>query len=77
MGCAYPLMFSHVLVAGDPPFKNEPLPHYYQGETYWQYFYKEESWFDDSNIFDNPFVDHDNGWRPHPEGGRGMMKSNL
>ena len=26
MGCAYPLMFSHVLVAGDPPFKKEPLP---------------------------------------------------
>ena len=58
MGCAYPLMFSHVLVAGDPPFKNEPLPHYYQGETYWQYFYKEESWFDDSNVFGNPFEDH-------------------
>ena len=33
------------------------LPKHYQGEKYWQYFYKEETWFDDSNIFGNPFED--------------------
>jgi hypothetical protein len=31
------------------------LPKHYQGEKYWQYFNKEETWFDDSNIFGNPF----------------------
>jgi len=33
------------------------LPKHYQGEKYWQYFNKEETWFDDSNIFGNPFED--------------------
>jgi len=33
------------------------LPKHYQGEKYWQYFHKEETWFDDSNIFENPFED--------------------
>ena len=59
MGCAYPLMFSHVQVFGDPPFKKEPLPDYYQGETFWEHFHKEESWFDDSNRFEDPFEDVD------------------
>lgn len=59
MNCAYPLMFSHVQVFGDPPLKKEPLPHYYQGEPFWQYFYQEESWFNDSNRFEDPFEDVD------------------
>lgn len=59
MGCAYPLMFAHVQVFGDPPFKKEPLPYHYQGEPFWQYFHQEESWWDDSNRFEDPFEDVD------------------
>jgi len=53
---AYPLMFSLGNVDELPCGE---LPKHYQGDQYWQYCYKEESWFDDSNIFDNPFVDVD------------------
>ena len=63
---AYPLMFSLGNV-DELPCCDTELPKHYQGDQYWQYCCKEESWFDDSNIFDNPFVDH-----PHSGGGQGF-----
>ena len=42
----------------------EDLPDMYQDNIYWQYFQKEESWYSDSNNFENPFEqedDHDFG----------------
>ena len=49
----YPEMFSSRNEDGAMP----DLPSYYQGERFWEYFQKEESWFDDSNVFEDPFED--------------------
>ena len=51
---AYPLMFSN---GTDMP--KEDLPDMYQDNIYWQYFQKEESWYSDSNNFENPFEQED------------------
>ena len=51
---AYPLMFS---TGTDMP--KEDLPEMYQDHIYWQYFHKEESWYSDSNTFENPFEQED------------------
>ena len=61
---AHPLMWSHCQLPGDTPSIKQELPHYYSGEHYWSYFHKEESWFSDSNFYQNPFMD------PHPDGGQ-------
>jgi hypothetical protein len=57
--CAYPLMWSHIQLKGEPPIKTEPLPDYYQTGYKYHYsnFEREESWYDDSNFFGNPFQD--------------------
>jgi len=52
----YPEMFSSLNEIY--PNDDEGLPEYYKGNIFWEYFYKEESWFDDSNVFGNPFEDH-------------------
>ena len=52
----YPEMFSGLNEIY--PNDDEGLPEYYKGNIFWEYFYKEESWFDDSNVFGNPFEDH-------------------
>lgn len=57
MTFAYPGMWSHVQLKGDTPAKEKPLPYYYTGVHYWEYFHKEESWYDDSNFYSNPFED--------------------
>ena len=57
MTFAYPGMWSHVQLKGDTPYKQTPLPDYYTGDHYWKYFHKEESWYDDSNFYSNPFED--------------------
>jgi hypothetical protein len=49
----YPLMFS--MSAEDKP--KEELPELYSGGCYFQYKYKEENFYDDSNFFGNPFQD--------------------
>lgn len=54
---AYPFMWSHVSTTDSPMKPPDPLPHYYQGEKFWEHFQKEESWFDDSNMFEDPFED--------------------
>jgi len=54
---AYPLMWSHVQLVGDTVEEEIPLPDYYEGEQYWKYFHKEETWYDDSNFYSNPFED--------------------
>lgn len=51
----YPEMFSSRNEDGAMP----DLPSYYQGERFWEYFHREESWFDDSNVFEDPFMDFD------------------
>lgn len=61
---AYPLMWSHVRTTGEPPWKIDPLPHYYTGEKYWESFHKEESWYDDSNTFEDPFENNDPEFNP-------------
>lgn len=67
----YPWMFSHVQTEKDKPIINEPLPDYYNTNNYWNYFQKEETWFDDSNIFEDPFVDVKDEFEFYP-----MKKSN-
>lgn len=57
MSLAYPEMWSGVLLVGDSKFEDKPLPDYYQGDHYWKYFHKEETWYDDSNFYSNPFED--------------------
>ena len=54
---AYPLMWTHIRINGEPPWKVDPLPDHYKGEKYWESFHKEESWYDDSNTFEDPFED--------------------
>ena len=49
----YPEMFSSRNEDGAMP----DLPVHYKGERFWEYFHKEETWFDDSNMFENPFED--------------------
>ena len=56
---AYPLMWSHVSTKDSPMKPPEPLPEYYQGKPFWEYFNREESWYDDSNMFEDPFEDPD------------------
>lgn len=51
----YPEMFSSRNEDGEMP----DLPSYYGGERFWEYFQKEETWFDDSNMFEDPFMDFD------------------
>lgn len=55
--CAYPLMWSHIQLKGEPPIKTEPLPDYYQTEFKYHYsnFERDENFYDDSNFFGNPF----------------------
>tara|TARA_B100000768_G_C10919095_1_gene224861 strand:- start:27 stop:380 length:354 start_codon:yes stop_codon:yes gene_type:complete len=50
-------MWSHVQLVGDTVEEEIPLPDYYEGEQYWKYFHKEETWYDDSNFYSNPFED--------------------
>ena len=52
----YPEMFSGLNEIY--PNDDEGLPEYYKTNNFWEYFYREESWFDDSNVFGNPFEDH-------------------
>jgi DnaJ-class molecular chaperone len=52
----YPDMFSSLNEIY--PNDDEGLPEYYKGNNFWEYFHREESWFDDSNVFGNPFEDH-------------------
>jgi hypothetical protein len=52
----YPDMFSSLNEIY--PDDDEGLPDYYKGNNFWEYFHREESWFDDSNVFGNPFEDH-------------------
>ena len=65
----YPEMFSGLNEIY--PNDEEGLPEYYKGNIFWEYFYKEESWFDDSNVFGNPFEDHPPssgaGWADYEE----------
>lgn len=49
----YPEMFSSRNEDGAMP----DLPSYYGGKKFWEYFHKEETWFDDSNMFEDPFED--------------------
>jgi len=51
----YPEMFSGLNEIY--PNDDEGLPEYYKGNRFWEYFFREESWFDDSNVFGDPFED--------------------
>ena len=53
----YPGMFSHLKLKGDLPDLKRSLPEYYESENFWQYFHKEETFYSDSNYFENPFAD--------------------
>lgn len=66
--CAHPLMWSHVLLPGDKPWKTD-LPEYYKGDTYCRYsnFEKDEHFYDDSNFFGNPFEDDFKSQREYQE----------
>ena len=70
---AYPLMWSHVQLVGDTVEEEIPLPDYYEGEQYWKYFHKEETWYDDSNFYSNPFEDD---FPSHGDDG-GMAQTDL
>jgi len=66
--CAHPLMWSHVLLPGDKPWRND-LPEYYKGDTYCRYsnFEKDEHFYEDSNFFGNPFEDDFKSQREYRE----------
>ena len=55
----YPGMFSHIKLKGDLPDLKQSLPEYYESENFWQYFQKEETFYSDSNYFENPFHDEE------------------
>ena len=54
----YPMMFSHQYVEGDNISEKPELDECYQGETY-QYFSKEEHFYNDSNFYGDPFEEED------------------
>tara|TARA_R110000868_G_scaffold14650_2_gene67813 strand:+ start:597 stop:974 length:378 start_codon:yes stop_codon:yes gene_type:complete len=56
----YPGMFSHLKLKGDLPDVKQSLPEYYESENFWQYFEKEETFYSDSNYFENPFEEEHN-----------------
>tara|TARA_R110001592_G_C12645659_1_gene700717 strand:+ start:148 stop:495 length:348 start_codon:yes stop_codon:yes gene_type:complete len=61
-------MWSHVLLPGDKPWRND-LPEYYKGDTYCRYsnFEKDEHFYEDSNFFGNPFEDDFKSQREYRE----------
>tara|TARA_R110000744_G_scaffold25635_6_gene63498 strand:+ start:234 stop:608 length:375 start_codon:yes stop_codon:yes gene_type:complete len=50
----YPMMFSHQYLKGDTIPKEPELDECYQGQSY-QYFSREEYFYEDSNFHRNPF----------------------
>jgi hypothetical protein len=67
---AYPLMWSHVQLKGDSPWKrSEPLPERYVGDPYYRFsnFNNDEHFYDDSNFFGNPFEDNFKSRREYEE----------
>tara|TARA_R110000765_G_scaffold73293_2_gene143476 strand:- start:207 stop:620 length:414 start_codon:yes stop_codon:yes gene_type:complete len=54
----YPMMFSHQYLPGDHIPKVPDLDECYKGQSY-QYFSKEEHFYNDSNFYGNPFEEEE------------------
>tara|TARA_R110000751_G_scaffold104151_1_gene199584 strand:- start:2327 stop:2704 length:378 start_codon:yes stop_codon:yes gene_type:complete len=62
----YPLMFSHQYCDGDTVPKEPELEECYQGPSY-QYFSREEYFYEDSNFHRNPFEEESDPFSDYQE----------
>jgi hypothetical protein len=61
----YPMMFSHLYLSGDTIPEKPDLDECYQGPSF-QYFSKEEYFYEDSNFHRNPFEEEEDDCSFHP-----------